>query len=66
MQLSEAGEIVQAFGVDRVNELLGQGWVIVAVTTSTYGDASEGKVLPCYTLGKPKAKTGTGLYGQKV
>lgn len=66
MQISEAGEIVQAFGVDRVNQLLDEGWVILAVTTSTYGDSKEGKVLPCYTLGKPREKTGVGLYGQKV
>ena len=56
MQLSEAGEIVQVFGVTRVNELLVEGWKILAVTTATYGDAKDGKVLPCYTLGKPAQK----------
>lgn len=61
MQISEAGEIVQAFGVDRVNELLGQGWKILAVTTSTYGDSKEGKVLPCYTLGKVKGVSASSI-----
>ena len=61
MQLSEAGEIIHAFGVDRVNELLGQGWRILAVTTSTYGDSKENKVLPCYTLGKLKAVSASSI-----
>lgn len=58
MQLSEAVEICQAFGPTRVNELLAEGWKLLAVTTSTYGDAKEGKVLPCYTLGKAAPVSG--------
>lgn len=58
MQLSEAVEISQVFGVSRVNELLGEGWKLLAVTSSTYGDAKEGKLLPCYVLGKAAASTG--------
>lgn len=58
MQMSDAVEIVQAFGASRVNELLAEGWKLLAVTTSTYGDAKEGKVLPCYTLGKAAPASG--------
>ncbi|OZY39715.1 hypothetical protein CJF43_21900 [Pseudomonas fragi] len=58
MQLSDAVEIIEAFGVKRVNELLGEGWKVLAVSTSTYGDAKEGKVLPCYTLGKAAPVSG--------
>ena len=35
MQLSEAVEITQVFGASRVNELLGEGWKLLAVTSST-------------------------------
>jgi len=52
MQLSDAVEVTQVFGASRVNELLTEGWKLLAVTTSTYGEAKEGKVLPCYILGK--------------
>lgn len=55
MQLSDAVEVTQTFGTDAVNKLLKDGWKVLAVTASTYGDAKEGKVLPCYTLGKPSA-----------
>lgn len=53
MQLSDAVEVTQVFGAIRVNELLSEGWKLLAVTTSSYGEAKEGKILPCYVLGKP-------------
>lgn len=66
MQLHEAGEIREVFGPERVNAALIEGWKIIAVTTATR-QAFDGPVMDvCYTLGKPAAKTGTGLYGQPV
>ena len=58
MQLSDAVEITQVFGAGRVNELLAEGWKLLAVTTSTYGEAKEGKMLPCYVLGKAAPVSG--------
>ena len=44
MQLSQATEIIEAFGATRVNELLGEGWKILAVTTSSYGEPRKASV----------------------
>lgn len=49
MQLHEAVEVVQALSVTTANELLGRGWKLVAVSTSS--DAN-GKQNPCYVLAR--------------
>jgi len=51
MQMSDAVEIKQVFGESLVNSHLRDGWKLLAVTSSSYGD--NGKHLPCYVLGKP-------------
>jgi len=55
MQMSEAAEVVNVFGIDRVNEHLAQGWKLLTVVASTYGDVIDGNLRPCYVLGKPTA-----------
>lgn len=54
MQMSDAVEIKQTFGESTVNKLLGEGWKLLAVVTSTYGDGKDNDLRPCYVLGKPK------------
>lgn len=58
MQLSDAVEVTQVFGAIRVNELLSEGWKLLAVTSSSYGEPKEGKMLPCYILGKAAPVSG--------
>jgi hypothetical protein len=65
MQMSEAAEVVQVVGAENANKRLDDGWSLLAVTSGGNGDDS-GRTFVWYVLGKPKAKTGTGLYGQKV
>ncbi|MBF8694934.1 hypothetical protein [Pseudomonas fulva] len=55
MQMSDAAKVVQVFGTDTVNKHLEQGWQLLAVVASTYGDRKDNVLLPCYILGKPKA-----------
>ncbi|MBA1218176.1 hypothetical protein [Pseudomonas fulva] len=55
MQMSDAVEVKQIFGDDRVNALLAEGWKLLTVVASTYGDGKDNVVRPCYVLGKPKA-----------
>lgn len=50
MQLSDAAEIIELFGVKEVNAALQAGWRLLAAT-SVHKTASETDV--CYTLGKP-------------
>lgn len=57
MQMSEAAEVVNVFGTERVNELLGQGWFLLTVVASTYGDAKDRNLRPCYILGRHKKAT---------
>ena len=64
MQMSDAAEILQLFGTDLVNKKLAEGWKLLAVTSSTYGDAKDGNIRPCYVLGKPKAGTLSALAQQ--
>lgn len=58
MQMSEAGQVVQLFGTERVNEHLAQGWKLLAVVASTYGDGKDNTLRPCYVLGKPREVSG--------
>ena len=60
------GEIYESFSENDANRYLADGWVIVAVVSGTRELAGKEEVGPVYVLGKPKEKTGTGLYGQKV
>ncbi len=53
MQMSDAVEIVQVFGVERANAHLAEGWKLLAVVASTYGDSKENNLRPTYVLGKP-------------
>ncbi len=55
MQMSDAVEVKQMFGDSAVTALLAEGWKLLAVVASTYGDGKENVVRPCYVLGKPKA-----------
>lgn len=53
MQLSDAVEIKEVFGVDAVNLALKDGWKLLAAT-SAHNTSQELDV--CYTLGKPRAQ----------
>lgn len=63
MQMSDAGQVVQLFGTERVNEHLAQGWNLLAVVASTYGDGKDNTLRPCYVLGKARDE-GKGFFGQ--
>lgn len=63
MQMSEAGEVVQVAGMTNANEKLAEGWTLLAVVSNAN---NEGKAHVAYVLGRPRKKTGTGLYGQPV
>ncbi|WP_434625323.1 hypothetical protein J3P84_19665 [Pseudomonas sp. Z1-29] len=63
MQISDAVEVVQVAGPTNANQKLAEGWTLLAVVP---GANAEGKPHVAYVLGKPKEKTGTGLYGQPV
>ncbi|KFE46990.1 hypothetical protein [Pseudomonas congelans] len=54
MQLHEAVEIFSTFSEDMVNENIGIGWTLLAVTSGTY----EGERQPCYILGKSAKQIG--------
>lgn len=54
MQMSDAVKVVQVFGTERVNEHLAQGWKLLAVVASTYGESKDNTLRPCYVLGKPR------------
>lgn len=66
MSNTNISEIYESFSEDDTNQYLANGWVIVAVVSGTRLLAHKEEVGPVYVLGKPKEKTGTGLYGQKV
>lgn len=59
----DVGEVAEAWGTEEVNKMLADGWKLLAVVQGTVPNAQSHIK---YVLGKPKAKTGTGLYGQPV
>lgn len=63
MQMSDAVEVVQMFGTERVNQHLAEGWKLLAVVASTYGDGKDNTLRPCYVLGKPRDE-GKGFFDQ--
>jgi hypothetical protein len=58
MQLHEAVELKEAYSVGNANAAVQEGWKLLAVVPGANGVT--------YVLGKPKEKTGTGLYGQPL
>lgn len=48
MELHEAGEIMVATTIHNANEMLIQGWKLLAVSTT----GKNGELHPCYVLGK--------------
>lgn len=65
MQMSDAVEVTQVAGAASANKKLADGWILLAVTSAGNGDES-GNTFVWYVLGKPKVKTGVGLYDQPV
>lgn len=63
MTFENVGEVVEAWGTEKANELLADGWTLLAVVQGLVPEAASHIK---YVLGKPKEKTGTGLYGQPV
>ncbi|MFJ7793295.1 hypothetical protein [Pseudomonas sp. NPDC096950] len=65
MQMHEAGQVLEVFNQDEANERLAEDWRLLAVLPGApRGSSNSTSVI--YVLGKPKEKTGTGLYGQPV
>ena len=48
MQIFEAGEVCEAQSAAKANELLAQGWTLLAVATSGGPNGHN----PCYVLGR--------------
>ena len=63
MQMSEAGQVKQVFGDSAATKLLDEGWKLLAVVASTYGDGKDNTLRPCYVLGKARDE-GKGFFNQ--
>ncbi|HGM4965932.1 TPA: hypothetical protein ACKP0L_004267 [Pseudomonas putida] len=51
MQMSDAGEVMQVAGYGRANELLQEGWFLLAVVPHSN---NQGQAHVAYVLGKPR------------
>lgn len=54
MQMSEAVEVVQVAGASSANNMLAEGWKLLAVTSAGNGQNNENTFV-WYVLGKPAA-----------
>lgn len=63
--MSKYEEFEALYTIEGLNKYVKQGWELVGDPTSSTHPETD---LPatCWTVGKPKEKTGIGLYGQKV
>lgn len=59
MQMSEAGEVKQVGGAVSANELLAEGWTLLAVVPCA---SSTGQAYVAYVLGKPRADEARGFF----
>ena len=60
MTFESVNEVVEAWGAEKANELLAEGWKLLAVVQGTVPEANSHVK---YVLGKPKSGDG-GLWGK--